>query len=557
LHSRIALLLLPLLLATGPAQAKRGSADAAYEGARKAYYVLKGDAARRKLRHHWLNVARRFEGVTSRYPKSERAPEALFTAAELLTELSRISLVEEDLKAAIADYAKMREKYPKHRLSDDAALALAKIYVHRLDQPENARRVITEALATHPKGDQARDLKQLLAALPAPPKPAPARKSPAKGGDPSAPAVAEVAPDERPSGAGVVDAITRLAREPSPFALNPQAPVATAEAVKPAPAAPATVEAVAVAPVAKPSREVPPGASETKTLDALVASVTAARAAESKPAPEVVPEEPPRPITAPVDEKVAQARLKAMVKDTRRAELSLVEQLGLKVRRIVIDPGHGGHDTGAIGKKGTREKDVALAISQKVAAQLRESGLEVLLTREDDRFIRLEDRARFANEARGDLFISIHCNSAPSRKLRGVETYTLNTSADRYSIRLAARENASSEKGISDLQFILADLATKANTEESSRLATHVQKSLVSTLGAEYSGIKNLGTKEALFYVLLGAKMPAILVETSFLSHAEEEQRLASEAYQEDVARSIAQGVEEFLGDRHRVAKVN
>ncbi|HYO71625.1 MAG TPA: N-acetylmuramoyl-L-alanine amidase, partial [Archangium sp.] len=262
-----------------------------------------------------------------------------------------------------------------------------------------------------------------------------------------------------------------------------------------------------------------------------------------------------KPITAPVDEHVAQARLKAVAKVSSHAELTLAEQLGLKVRRVVIDAGHGGHDTGAIGRKGTQEKDVTLAIAQKLARELRDRGLEVMLTREGDRYLKLEERARMANEMRGDLFISIHCNSAPTSKLRGIETYTLNTSADRYSIRLAARENASSEKGISDLQFILADLATKANTEESTRLATRVQKNLVSHLSSSYKGVRDLGTKEALFYVLLGTKMPAILVETSFLSHAEEESRLASDKYQEDVAQAIAHGVEDFLG-RRQLAKV-
>jgi N-acetylmuramoyl-L-alanine amidase len=223
---------------------------------------------------------------------------------------------------------------------------------------------------------------------------------------------------------------------------------------------------------------------------------------------------------------------------------------------VVIDAGHGGHDTGAIGRKGTQEKEVTLAIAQKLARELRDRGLEVMLTRDGDRYLKLEERARMANEMRGDLFISIHCNSAPTSKLRGIETYTLNTSADRYSIRLAARENASSEKGISDLQFILADLATKANTEESTRLATRVQKNLVSHLSSSYKGVRDLGTKEALFYVLLGAKMPAILVETSFLSHAEEESRLASDKYQEDVAQAIAHGVDDFLGNRRKMAQV-
>jgi N-acetylmuramoyl-L-alanine amidase len=223
---------------------------------------------------------------------------------------------------------------------------------------------------------------------------------------------------------------------------------------------------------------------------------------------------------------------------------------------VVIDAGHGGHDTGAIGRRGTREKDVTLSIARRVSELLADRGLEVILTRDEDSFVSLEDRARIANEAKGDLFISIHCNAASDRRIRGVETFTLNVASDRYSIRLAARENAQSEKSLSDLQFILADLATRAHTEESERLAERVQKSVVASLSREYPGIEDHGTKQALFYVLLGAKMPAILVETSFLSHLEEEKRLASRAYQSDLAEAIASGVQGFLEDRHRMARV-
>ncbi|MHB8879077.1 MAG: N-acetylmuramoyl-L-alanine amidase family protein, partial [Myxococcaceae bacterium] len=267
--------------------------------------------------------------------------------------------------------------------------------------------------------------------------------------------------------------------------------------------------------------------------------------------------EPPE-LQKRVDDKLAKARLRQAAKNGRGQEMTLAEQLGLKVRRVVIDAGHGGHDSGAVGQKGTLEKDVTLQVATRLAARLTEAGLEVVLTRDDDTFVRLEDRARHANEVHGDLFISVHCNSAPGHKLRGIETYTLNTSADRYSIRLAARENASSEKGISDLQFILADLATKANTEESSRLAVKVQEGLVGALRVKHKEVRDLGTKEALFYVLLGAKMPAILVETSFLSHPEEEKLLASPAYQEELAAAIAAGVQDFLGDRQqRLAKID
>ena len=542
-------LVLPVLLLLVPGAvgaAKRDAAEEAYQGARRAYYVLKDDAARRKLRHHWLNVVRKFEAVASRHPKSDRAPDALFTAAELLQELSRASFVEDDLKSAISHYKQVREGYPKHRLADDAALALARIQVNRLDQPDAARRILTEALATHGRGDQAKDMRALLASLPAP-----------KGAPASRPApVKATSSAERASAVAQAQVPPPAARAPSP------------NKPKPVEEEPGLDGAVAAALAAKKdSEEVQEAGDVTPEVESASADEVEtsahgqekdeARASEAPYSIAVAPPEPSKPITRPVDDQVAQARLKAVAKQSRGSELTLAEQLGLKVRRVVIDPGHGGHDTGAIGKEGTREKDVALSISKKLAEALREKGLEVVLTREDDRFIRLEDRAKFANADHGDLFISVHCNAAAKRNLRGVETYTLNTSADRYSIRLAARENQSSEKGISDLQFILADLATKANTEESSRLANQVQRHLVSGLSRKYSGIKDLGHKEALFFVLLGVKMPAILVETSFLSNPEEEERLASGAYQSAVAKAIAQGVEAFLDDRGRVAKVD
>jgi N-acetylmuramoyl-L-alanine amidase len=256
------------------------------------------------------------------------------------------------------------------------------------------------------------------------------------------------------------------------------------------------------------------------------------------------------------DVRVGSQQAKAMRGAVTDQEMTLSEQLGLKVKRVIIDAGHGGHDTGAIGKSGAREKDIALKIALKLAHRLRKAGLEVLMTRDDDAFIRLDERTAFANRRRGDLFISIHCNSAVGSKLSGVETYTLNTSSDRYSIRLAARENAHSERGVGDLQLILADLATKANTEESTRLANRVQREMVAGLKPLNPSVRDLGHKEALFFVLLGAKMPAILVETSFLSNPTEEKLLTSEAYQDDAAASIARGVTRFLDERSKVARV-
>ncbi|MCP4502262.1 MAG: AMIN domain-containing protein [Deltaproteobacteria bacterium] len=233
--------------------------------------------------------------------------------------------------------------------------------------------------------------------------------------------------------------------------------------------------------------------------------------------------------------------------------VSISQQMGLKIRRIVLDPGHGGRDTGAIGPTGIKEKDVTLAIAKRIRKRLKKDlpQIEVLLTRDGDDTLELSDRTNLANSSGADLFISIHANANPSRKVRGIETYYLNITHDRYSIRLAAREN--SEEGgasISDLDYILADLAMKSNVDDSVRLGRAVQRSVVGRLRKNFKNVKDLGLKHALFFVLLGSRMPAILVETSFLSNRVEEKRLNSKGYQEALADGVVRGVKRFLEDR-------
>lgn len=273
--------------------------------------------------------------------------------------------------------------------------------------------------------------------------------------------------------------------------------------------------------------------------------------AKAVPAPVVTtPVEPAPPQPAPAAEAVRER----LGSTGAPGGVSISQQFGLKVRRIVLDAGHGGHDTGAIGPSGVREKEVTLAIARRVRQLLhkRFPDIEVVMTRDDDRFIELTDRTNIANEAGADLFISIHANANPSRKVRGIETYYLNITHDRYAIRLAARENAAShdEANISDLQYILADLAMKSNVDDSIRLGRQVQRSVVGRLRESYSGVKDLGLKHALFAVLIGARMPAILVETSFVSNRTEEKRLGSTRYQQALAEGIVQGVRRFLEER-------
>jgi N-acetylmuramoyl-L-alanine amidase len=241
----------------------------------------------------------------------------------------------------------------------------------------------------------------------------------------------------------------------------------------------------------------------------------------------------------------------ALIDKTRKMPRgALARQLALGVRRVVVDPGHGGKDFGAPGFfPGVHEKDVVLEIAKRLARKLREElGLEVVLTRSDDRYLTLEERTAFANTRNADLFVSIHTNASRDPRAYGTETYFLNLATDDESIRVAAMENATSTKNISDLHSILNDLLKNAKINESSRLAAFVQGALVKNLNLKgYGRIKDKGVKQAPFYVLLGARMPSILVETAFISNREECQRLTHTAYQENLADSIAKGIRIYM----------
>jgi len=228
---------------------------------------------------------------------------------------------------------------------------------------------------------------------------------------------------------------------------------------------------------------------------------------------------------------------------------NIARQFALGVRKIVIDPGHGGSDPGAPGYYPNQwEKDLVLKMAKRLADILRDRlKLTVLLTRAEDKKLTLEERTAIANTKRADLFISLHCNAAKNKNLRGIETYFLNLATDSQAIAVAARENATSEKNISDLDYILSDLMKNAKIEESTRLANIVHQNFIKGMKAKYSGINDLGVKQAPFYVLLGARMPSILIETSFISNKIEGKRLMEDAYQKAVCESIADGIEKYI----------
>jgi N-acetylmuramoyl-L-alanine amidase len=234
---------------------------------------------------------------------------------------------------------------------------------------------------------------------------------------------------------------------------------------------------------------------------------------------------------------------------TADGETSLVRALGLKIGRIVIDPGHGGHDSGTLGADGIEEKDVVLDVALRLGKLLSERlGAEIIYTRSDDTFVPLETRTAIANKAQADLFLSIHANSSPDASARGVETYYLNFTSSPDALETAARENAVSDQSIHQLSDLVKKIALKDKIEESREFAGDVQQGLYGGLQKGNAGLKDRGVKKAPFVVLIGANMPSILAEISFVTNEKDARQLQEPEYRERVAESLYKGVAKYAG---------
>ena len=235
-------------------------------------------------------------------------------------------------------------------------------------------------------------------------------------------------------------------------------------------------------------------------------------------------------------------------KDPNLNATSMARQLGLGVRTVVIDPGHGGPKPGTIGKSGLQEKEINLAIALALQKLLREkAGLEAVLTRESDVDVPLDDRTVIANQKRADLFVSIHANAHRDRKRGGVETFFLNISPDESVIELAAMENATSTKNIGEMKSILEKIVQNSKIQESHDLAAAVQRNLVKALARDLPAVRDLGVKGGPFWVLIGGEMPSVLVEVSHLSNSKEEAKLKTKKYRDLAAQGIFDGIMEYI----------
>jgi N-acetylmuramoyl-L-alanine amidase len=566
---------------------------AAFGALKKDVEALRKDSAKKQFRHHYEKLIVRLQAVANTYQEGQRADDAAFVAAQLLEELSFVSRLAADRASAVEAYVSAADRFPTSNLADDALVAAA-----RLAGDVTAARALLLRVTAIKNADLKDEAKRQLATLQA------AARSPAASGlSVDAQAALDLLKDPAArTSKGKAKALSRVEVLPeAPPAGTPARKVVVIRHEK------TDLESIVVlrlsgdvgitrgevpirdggarriyfdlAPARLGQRNLQPIDVQDGTIarvragqyDAEVVRLVVELEGDGEPALQV--ERKPfevRLVTAlappSVDviagalavplragPRVSPATVKQELTTASSGGVSVSQQLGLKVHRVVIDAVHGGNDTGAVGLTGLKEKDVTLQIAGRVKEKLLSEfpDVEVIMTRDDDRTLALQARTNTANSAAADLFISIHCNASPHRRVRGVETYTLNITHDRYAMKLAARENAEMGEGsISDLEFILADLAMMSNVDDSVRLGRSVQKGMMKNLKKRWSDVPDLGLKHALFYVLMGNHMPSILIETSFLSNKMDEQRLATAAYQDSVADGVLDGVREFIEER-------
>jgi len=323
---------------------------------------------------------------------------------------------------------------------------------------------------------------------------------------------------------------------PTPSASKKSAEVAKTEVPK---AEPVTAEPSELAPTRAGS---PIGTPETKApavklpeAKPLEAKLAANHDGDSISADK--PASPKRASASPVDSALPAKR-------NTTGDRSMIRVLGLKVGRIVLDAGHGGHDTGTVGPEGLREKDLVLDVAKRLGALIEDRmGSEVVYTRSDDTFIPLERRTEIANEAKADLFLSIHANSSPVRTAAGVETYYLSFTTSKTALDLAARENAASTETVYDLQDILQKIALNDKVDESRDFAARVQTALFALSTRNNKSAKDRGIRKAPFVVLIGASMPSVLAEIGFISNAHDEGTMKKAEYRERIAEALYKGV--------------
>jgi N-acetylmuramoyl-L-alanine amidase len=523
-----------LHLCAGALQAKP-YCERLYEAARRDYYSLLQSERKQRFHDSWEKVINKFSEIQDKYPACSKAPDSLFNIGVLYRKLYRKSWLREDLKTGLDSFRTLAKQYPKNNLADDALLNAAEI-LEEMGNKEEAYSLYSRVMKQYPKGDMAvkskRKVKELAAYAPKPPKPKTTIAS-------SLVNITDIRYWSNPDYTRlVVTATDRMRFEKNQLRRDDSAgkPPRLYVDIKNASIPMSLCNPIRIADglllQARVAQYDPRTVRLVLDIDSMKDHRVFTMANPSRLVIDVIGEQGQYADTAP-----------SMPRSPADSPLPLAQQLGLGVRTIVLDPGHGGKDPGAIGPKGLREKDVTLALAKKIKPLLEEQGYSVLMTRETDVFVPLHERTAFANQNKADLFISIHTNASRSRRLRGIETYFLGVAKSREASETAMLENAISQQALSDLEKILLDLTRTSNLKQSSVLAESIQENLYGGLNSRFSGVKDLGVKQASFYVLIGAQMPAALVETSFISNPTAEALLRKEEYRDALARSILKGI--------------
>jgi len=551
---------------------------------------LKRSPKKMKYRSYWIDCIRTFELVEKTYPKSPDAGDACLDRAKLYLDLFKFSKYSRDLNSSLRTYADCQSSYPQHEKAPEALFHVVEIsLVQKKDRAaalktyERMAQVYSESPWTGKararlglaskikrKATELRPMPLARITAPAAAKPASVVTSIRhwSGGaytriviDQTGSVHFQASELKHPDRLvfDLINARMDDALNSSPRPVND----GILKQVRASQHDPVTVRVVldlaslknyVAFPLHDPERLVIDVTGESSAAGTADPGQIETATAETNSLPPTVKPEQPNvavPATRPTD--TAPRLPSNRSNDTK---LSLSRQLGLKVKTIAIDAGHGGHDPGAMSKNGLKEKTITLDIAKRLAILVKERlGCDVVMTRDKDVFIPLEERPFIAKSKRADLFVSIHVNANRKRKAKGIETYIQSLRAsDRDAMVTAARENAMSTKNMSELKSeldrIFADLAKDDKLEESLQLAHTVQASLVETMKPVQGHVVNLGVKRAFFYVLINTEMPSILAEVGFISNPDEEKLLRTESYRQAIAEALYQGVKNYVSDR-------
>ena len=537
--------------------------SALYDNAKQSYYSLVKSGKKKDFRHNWENTIAKFVKVTKKN-RDPKAAEATFMLGELYRMLYQYSSQKKDLTNAIKYYNKVASKFHSNSLADDSVYKIGEIYEIKLNNYTKAYISYLRVTKEFSKGDMVSKARSKLIKLK---KYAPQDKKKVRPHEPSnLIAVSDIKywsendstrivlyPDESidykynylkankktkaPPRLYIDLFNTKLDRRLAHQVTIKDGLLKTIRSDqhdKDVVRVVLDIESInsyRIFTFENPFRIVIDVSGETTEKLAKKESTKVAKKSNAK----ISNGEKYKPVT--------EIKTTTTTKDAP----SLAKQLGLGVKKIVIDPGHGGKDPGAVGVKKLLEKNVTLSIAKKLKRILeKNTDCQVILTRDRDTTISLEARTAIAKKVKADIFISIHTNASERKRARGIETYYLNYATDEHAMKTAARENATSKKALSDLEGIVK-IIRFSNVEESRELAHKMQSALFSTVSKSYKGAKNLGVKQAPFYVLFGSKKPSILVETSFIDHKVEGKLLASDKYHATLAKAIYNGINEYI----------